>query len=283
MAASAGASCPVGRGLVAWRHMVCHCTAQTAPRCTTSAAHFVQRPPLVVVHAPGVGKATHSMRDSGRDGRQPTVLIASHQEASSRMFESILVPGGYGVVKAYTAAQTRERARHTLRGLPRRAQDLASRASRQTKAFACVMSAPDSGAPGSTAEPADEAIEAAVEQLAGAFRTAGRQSDAIGRVGPTEFAVVAFGTDAAGSVKLAERLAQAVYSGASGGGGDATATFRLRAGYYAVADPRLQAADAAATVLRAAAAMRQPRTNHADSWIQPFPDDPGGAPGAPSG
>ncbi len=335
---------------------------------------------MVVVQAPGVGKATHYVRDSGRERSQPTVLIASHQEASSRMLESILVPGGYGVVKAYTAAQTRERARSTppdviildtilpgqdgfglcrelrgdplltftpiiivspdhvtrqqridalragawdhlgapldaehlllkvetfartkvaadrareeglldpatglynLRGLARRAQELASQASRQSKAFACVMFAPDFGAPGSTAEPADEAIQAAVEQLAGAFRTAGRQSDAIGRVGPTEFAVVAFGTDAAGSVKLAERLAQAVYSGASGGGGDATATFRLRAGYYAVADPRSQAADAAATVLRAAAAMRQPRTNHADSWIQPFPDDPGGPSATP--
>src|SRR2546427_10300127 len=318
------------------------------------------------------------MRDSGRDGREPTVLIASHQEASSRSLESILGPGGYQVVKAYTAAQTRDRARSTppdviildtilpdqdgfglcrelrsdplltftpiiivspdhvtrqqriealragawdhlgapldaehlllkvetfartklaadrareeglldpatglynLRGLARRAQELASQASRQSKAFACVMFTPDFGVEGggSAAEPPNEALEAAVGQLAAAFKVAGRQSDAIGRVGPTEFAVVAFGTDAAGSIKLAERLAQAVYGGAAPGpGGDGAAKFRLRAGYYAVADSTLKPADAAATVLRAAAAMRQPRTHQADGWIQAFPDEPAG-------
>ncbi len=316
------------------------------------------------------------MRDSGRDRREATVLIASHREASSRSLESILVPGGYRVVKAYTAAQTRDRARSTppdviildtilpdqdgfglcrelrsdplltftpiiivspdhvtrqqridalragawdhlgapldaehlllkvetfartklaadrareeglldpgtglynLRGLARRAQELASQASRQSKAFACVMFAPDFGVGGPAAEPPDEALEAAVGQVAAAFKAAGRQSDAIGRVGPTEFAVVAFGTDAAGSIKLAERLAQAVYTGAaSGPGGDGAAKFRLRAGYYAVADSSLKPADAAATVLRAAAAMRQPRTHQTDSWIRAFPDEPGG-------
>jgi diguanylate cyclase (GGDEF)-like protein len=306
-------------------------------------------------------------------------LIASHQEASSRTLESILVPGGYGVVKAYTAAQARERSRrappdviildtilpdqdgldlcrelradpllgftpiiivspdhvtrqqriealragawdhlgapldaehlllkvetfarnkvaadrareeglldtatglYNLRGLARRAQELASQASRQSKAFACVMFAPDFAPPVAGTEPADEAIEAAVEQLAAAFRTAGRQSDAIGRVGPTEFAVVAFGTDAAGSLKLAERLAQAVYSGPGPRQGPA-AQFRLRAGYYVVPDSRLRPADAAATVLRAAAAMRRPRSDRPDSWIQPFPEDTGGPAATP--
>lgn len=315
------------------------------------------------------------MRDSGRAGRQPTVLIASHQEASSRSLESILVPGGYRVVKAYTAAQTRDRVRSTppdviildtilpdqdglalcrelradpllaftpiiivspdhvtrqqridalragawdhlgapldaehlllkletfarnkvaadrareeglldqrtglynLRGLARRAQELASQASRQSTAFACVMFAPEFGTADANVEPLDAAIEAAVEQLAAALRTAGRQSDAIGRVGPTEFAVVAFGTDAAGSVKLAERLAQAVY-GRAASGPDPAAQFRLRAGYYAVAESGLRPADATATLLRAAAAMRQPRSQPGESWIRPFPDDPGGS------
>jgi PleD family two-component response regulator len=306
------------------------------------------------------------MRDSGRGGRRPTVLIASHQEASSRSLESILVPGGYWVIKAYTGAQALERARtaqpdvvildsilpdrngldvcrelrrdpllantpivivspdhvtrqqriealragawdhlgapldaehlllkietfartkleadrareeglldqgtglYNLRGLARRAQELASQASRQSAAFACVVFAPAFGDAGSATEPAEDAIEAAVAQLATAFRAAGRQSDAIGRVGPTEFAVVAFGTDAAGSVKLAERLRDAVYGGA-------TKRFRLRAGYYVVPDSRRRPADAAATVLRATAALRQSHGDPAGSWIRAFPDDP---------
>jgi PleD family two-component response regulator len=307
------------------------------------------------------------MRDSGRGGRRPTVLIASHQEASSRSLESILVPGGYWVLKAYTGAQTRERARaaqpdviildailpdrdglevcrelrhdpllastpivivspdhvtrqqriealragawdllgapldaeylllkietfsrtkleadrareeglldhgtglYNLRGLARRAQELASQASRQSAGFACVVFAPAFTNSGSTTEAGDDAIEQAVDQLATAFRAAGRQSDAIGRVGPTEFAVVAFGIDAAGSVKLAERLRAAVHAG------DAK-RFQLRAGYYVVPDSRGRPADAAATVLRAAAALRQSHGDAGGSWIRAFPDDAG--------
>jgi PleD family two-component response regulator len=306
------------------------------------------------------------MRDSERGARRPTVLIGSHQESSSSSLESILVPGGYWVIKAYTGAQVVERAGsaqpdviildsvlpdrdglsvcrelrrdpllantpiiiispdhvtrqeriealragawdhlgapldaehlllkvetfartkleadrareeglldqgtglYNLRGLARRAQELASQASRQSAGFACVVFAPafEDGASG--AEPSNGAIEEAVEQVATAFRAAGRQSDAIGRVGPTEFAVVAFGTDAAGSVKLAERLRDAVYGGAA-------KRFRLRAGYYVVADSRARPADAAATVLRAAAALRQSHRDPAGSWIRAFPEDP---------
>ena len=51
------------------------------------------------------------MLDSAGAGRHPIVLIASHQESSSRSLESILGPNGYTVVKAYTAAQTLERTR----------------------------------------------------------------------------------------------------------------------------------------------------------------------------
>src|SRR2546430_9481995 len=52
-----------------------------------------------------------AMLDNPGAGRRPTVLIASHQESSSRSLESILGPNGYTVLKAYTAEQTLERAR----------------------------------------------------------------------------------------------------------------------------------------------------------------------------
>src|SRR5204863_1001297 len=57
---------------------------------------------------------THgAMLDTTGANRRPTVLIASHQESSSRSLESILGPNGYTVLKAYTAAQTLERARES--------------------------------------------------------------------------------------------------------------------------------------------------------------------------
>jgi len=78
-------------------------------RRTTPAAQFEQRPPLVAAGTPDVRKATDFMRDSGRGARRPTVLIGSHQESSSSSLESILVPSGYWVIKAYTGAQALER------------------------------------------------------------------------------------------------------------------------------------------------------------------------------
>ncbi len=312
------------------------------------------------------------MRDAGRAGQQPTVLIASDREALSRSLESILVPHGCTVLNAHTAAQALERARtapsdiiildtmlrdrdtldlcrelrrdphltrstpivivspdhatrqqrvdalragawdylgapldaehlvleletfahakldadrarteglldegtglYNARGLARRAHELASQAARVNTALACVVFAPDFGEHEN--EPTDETMEAAVEQLAAALKAAGRRADSIGRVGPTEFAVVALGTDAAGSVKLAERLAAAVHGGA-GPRSRAAARFRLRAGYYVVPDSHLAPVDAAATVLRAATAMRLSRSDPDGSWIRAFPGDAG--------
>src|SRR5256886_3594268 len=282
-----------------------------------------------------VVKAAYVLRDSGRAVRQPTIHIASREEASIRSLESVFVPGGYRVLKAYTVAQTLERARaalpdaiildtilpegpglevcrelrrdpqfaltpivlmssdhatrqqrtaalragawdylaapldaehlllkletfvrskmaadqareeglldegtglYNMRGLARRARELASQASRRNAALACVVLAPDFGELGGAPEPAEEAIAAAVKRVATVLKGAGRQSDVIGRVGPTEFAVVAFGTDAAGPGKLAARLAQAVealgQSDEPPPGGPAGAV-PLRAGYYA--------------------------------------------------
>src|SRR5438105_5479222 len=92
---------------------------RVAPSCQQPAilsSHRSVSTPQVREFTPVVGesvagKATDSMRDSGRAGRQPIVLIASDQESSSRSLESILAPSGYTVLKAYTGAQTLERAR----------------------------------------------------------------------------------------------------------------------------------------------------------------------------
>jgi PleD family two-component response regulator len=315
------------------------------------------------------------MRGAGRGGRQPIVLIASDQESSSRSLESILAPSGYTVLKAYTGAQTLERARtaqpdaiildailpdqdaldvcrrlhddpqltpdtpilmmnpnhitrqqridglragaweyfgppldaqhlllklqtftqaklgadraredglvdqgtglYNLGGLARRARELGSQAARLNAPLACVAFAPDFAAVGPASQPTEDAVETAVEQIAGAFRAAGRLADAIGRVGPAEFAVVACATDAAGSVRLAERLAHAVAEGA-GTQTTAPARFQLRAGYYVVPDSQVRSSDATETILRAASALRLARAEPSGNWIRPFPGSPVG-------
>jgi PleD family two-component response regulator len=158
---------------------------------------------------------------------------------------------------------------YNLGGLARRARELGSQAARLNVPLACVAFAPDFGTADPASQPGEEAIANAVEQIAGAFQTAGRLSDAIGRMGPAEFAVVACATDAAGSVRLAERLARAVVEGAGGQPGD-TARFRLRAGYDVIPDSQVRSADATQTILRAASALRLARAERSGSWIRSF-------------
>src|SRR5439155_248695 len=207
---------------------------------------------------PGRGRMSNAdepaMLDSAGAGRHPIVLIASHQESSSRSLESILGPNGYTVVKAYTAAQTLERARRAQPDaiildatLPDQDPLEICRALRHDPEFA-----PDTPiiiliSDHATRQQRIDALRA------GACRAAGRVSDAIGRLGPTEFAVVASGTDAGGAVRLAERLANAVMEGprdtlsAPSAQAGAAAPFRLRAGYYVVPDAHAPAADPADT------------------------------------
>jgi diguanylate cyclase (GGDEF)-like protein len=164
---------------------------------------------------------------------------------------------------------------YNLRGLARRARELSAQASRLNATLACVVFAPDFGAEHATAGAGEDAIEAAVAQVATAFRAAGRASDAIGRMGPTEFAVLACGTNAAGSVRLAERLARAVDELAGDDAGPqwgAAPPFRLRAGYYVVSDSRGRRSDPTETLLRAATALRLSRSEPGGSWLRAFPD-----------
>src|SRR3989442_1815440 len=75
---------------------------------------------------------------------------------------------------------------YTVRGLALRAHELTLHAFHHAPPLACVAVAPITG---------DGQNAAAVDQLADVLRGTGRRSDAIGRVGPGEFAVIAPGTD----------------------------------------------------------------------------------------
>ena len=155
---------------------------------------------------------------------------------------------------------------YNMRGLARCARELGAQAARRHAALACVVFAPDFGPRDRDAISEDE-LATAVQRLAGAFQAAGRLSDAIGRLGPTEFAVVAIDTDAVGSVKLAERLAQVV---ASAPVQETALSFELRAGYYSVRDFHASPVDAQVTILRATVALRLACAEPHQGWLRQF-------------
>jgi len=139
---------------------------------------------------------------------------------------------------------------YTVRGLALRAQELTLQAFHHAASLACVALAAPHGAG---------------ELLARVLRALGRRSDAIGRVGPGECAVVAPGTDRAGAVMLAERVAQAVqaagHDGARGG---------LRAGYDAVTNARYTPIEPKHLLGRATSALRVAKTDAGPGWIRAF-------------
>ncbi|HVH09845.1 MAG TPA: response regulator [Gemmatimonadales bacterium] len=144
----------------------------------------------------------------------------------------------------------------TVQGLALRAQELSLQAYHHAAPLACVALAPVTH---------DGANASAVDLVARVLLAAGRRSDAIGRVGPGEFAVVAPGTDGAGAVLLAERVAREVR--------DAAANHRapaLRAGYDAVANARYAPIEPNNLLGRATSALRAAKTTGGARWIRAF-------------
>src|SRR5436190_12044765 len=147
---------------------------------------------------------------------------------------------------------------YTVRGLALRAQELTLQAFHHAEPLACVALAPGT---------CDGRNGDAVEVFAGVLRATGRRSDAIGRVGPGEFAVIAPGTDRAGAVLLAERLARAVTTAAGSG---SRAGAGLRAGYDAVGNARYTPIEPKNLLARATTALRAATGLGGPDWIQGF-------------
>jgi diguanylate cyclase (GGDEF)-like protein len=158
---------------------------------------------------------------------------------------------------------------YNMRGLAKRARELGAQAFRQKAALGCVVFSPDLG-DGAAAE---EAILHTMQVLAKALKSTGRVSDAIGRLGPTEFAVVAPETDAEGLLKLAERLSQSL---SHQGNGSGHTPIRLRAGYDAVPNVHSAPLDPVDLLVHATSALRASRTERSPDWIQRFERVPRG-------
>ena len=118
---------------------------------------------------------------------------------------------------------------YTMRGLERRARELVSDAFRRHAPLACVALAVELEAPERLAAP-----PVALAYAAHILQARGRTSDAIGRLGRSEFAVLAPSTAPDGAVRMARRLTQAVETAGPRPAG--LPPLLVRAGYEAVTD-----------------------------------------------
>ena len=167
---------------------------------------------------------------------------------------------------------------YNRQGLARRARELGSQAFRDHGPLACVVLVVD-------LEPQDLAPGQQGSGIVGrcvqALKASARLSDVIGRLSPTEFAVLAPGTDAAGARRLAERLASSVSTPSTTGepataGSTATPSPRVRCGYEAVANVGYAPIEPVDLLVRAAAAVRTGKTD-SGSWLRRFDEGIGTA------
>ena len=162
---------------------------------------------------------------------------------------------------------------YNMRGLARRAREIGSDAIRRREALACVVFAPETELETVDEDAPEEELLRMSDQVGAVFRQVGRVSDAIGRLGPTEFAVIAPATGADGAVRLVNRLGEAVEATripVRGG----ERSVRVKAGYCAVPDFAESSVDAVELLLRATTALRDLRSGGEADRIRAFEQVP---------
>ena len=161
---------------------------------------------------------------------------------------------------------------YNARGLARRAGELGAEALRRHSPIACVAFGPDTSVAAKGDGQAEAFVESAINEVGSVFRAAGRQSDAIGRVGQTEFAVIAPATEANGAARLAERMRGAL-SGLTVAVDGEVLPVTVRAGYCAVTDFAASAIDVEEMLLRATTALRHARSDTSGVYVRAFDEE----------
>ena len=151
------------------------------------------------------------------------------------------------------AAQDAETGLYSAAGLARRARELALQAFHHHGSLACVVLAPTR--------------DADVLRVARHLKQSGRRSDAIGRLGTGEFAIVAAGTDARGAVLLAERFVREMTAAPEGEAGGPP---ELRAGFDAVPDMHRAPLQPGKLLERAASALAKARAPGRGDWVRAY-------------
>jgi len=151
---------------------------------------------------------------------------------------------------------------YNMRGLARRAHEIGADAFRRRDPLACVVFAPETE--GGSPEGPDEESQRIAEQVGQLLKRVGRSSDAIGRLGESEFAVIAPATGNEGVLRLVRRLGSSIEAApipVRGG----QRSLRVQAGYCAVPDFAESPVDAVELLLRATTALRDlKREGHSD-------------------
>jgi PleD family two-component response regulator len=97
---------------------------------------------------------------------------------------------------------------YTHRGLKRRAAELMADAARHKTPISCIAITPVVSRSSSSAEPLDDALTPAQvsHEIAQLMASVSRGSDVVGRISPSEFAILAPMTERDGAIELIERL-----------------------------------------------------------------------------
>jgi diguanylate cyclase (GGDEF)-like protein len=166
---------------------------------------------------------------------------------------------------------------YNVRGLTRRAQELGAEAARRHSALACIAISPAGNSTSSTeldpGSDADGSTAQVTRQIGELFRRTARVSDAVGRLGRSEFAIIAPATETKGVIRLIERIREEIES-LQGPARAEERPLRINAGYCAVTDFAASDVDAVELLVRASTALRHSKGNDARERIASFEDVP---------
>lgn len=141
---------------------------------------------------------------------------------------------------------------YNIRGVLRRVGEVTADAARYRRPVACVVVGPDRDRESATWD--RQTAERVSEQIAVGITATTRLSDTLGRLGETDFVVVAAGTDEVGANRLAQRLLDRLDTSTE----DVfQRPLRLRAGVYAVSGSDEDAVIPVDLLTRATLALRR--------------------------
>ena len=159
---------------------------------------------------------------------------------------------------------------YNRQGMARRIRELGSSAFREHGAIACIVLALDLEP--EAALMGDVAATTILKSVQ-ALKAAGRLSDVLGRLGPTEFAMIAPSTDSAGALRLAERMVVAIRETAAKGK-ERLPVLQVRVGYEAVTNIGYAPIQPVDLLVRASAALRRGSAVGGTSWIRRYDEGP---------
>jgi PleD family two-component response regulator len=162
---------------------------------------------------------------------------------------------------------------YNIQGLMRRVTEVAADTSRSGRPLTCVVLGPkgpvslgETGDALGTSDIDETTARAIARDLSTVLVSATRASDSIGRIGRSDFVILAPGADRPGAEKLAERLLQRVDAGLR----LEDASFELSAGFYSVASDEPVAVIPEEVLRRATLALRRAQAPEGVDRIRAF-------------